>query len=106
MFQPLIPLICDAFAHTFENELHIATVHVHYGNNHLETALIEANTEGKSEESHAALNSEEPFPVHFAKDSCAIIFTVTDIPVKHAVANLSLLSFVFIAKQFPPPKFC
>jgi hypothetical protein len=105
VFQPLIPIICDAFAHTFENEIHLATIHAHYGSNHLETTLAEAGADSKNNEKHATLNNEEPFPVHFSEEVYVNLFSLKNIPVKHPVANLSLLPFAFIAKQFPPPKF-
>lgn len=105
VFQPLVPIICDALAHTFENEIHLATVHAHYGSNHLETTLAETNANDKNKENHTTFNSEDPFPVHFAEDRYTVIFILTKMPVKHPVVNLSLLPFAFIAKQFPPPKY-
>ena len=104
VFQPLIPIICDAVDHTFEDAVHVATVHAKYGANHVELELASYGSD-KNNKDHNAVRTEEMVQSHFAEDEYSINLPATNIYTKYFMSSFLNLSHVFISKQSPPPKY-
>jgi hypothetical protein len=102
MFQPLIPLVEDAFAHTFAEAYHIATVHARYGNNHLEKDL--ANTSEGANKNQTSLKQDEAFTVHIPTMQMHKEFITR--PFKRSYPNSETLKLPasFTQVLAPPPK--
>ncbi|MEP6846520.1 MAG: hypothetical protein ABI861_10970 [Panacibacter sp.] len=105
VLQPLVPIICDAVAHTFEDAVHVATVHAKYGDNHREVELANTSSDNDNNKNHNAVKADEQIPVHFGEDEYTFDYTMNNILTKYFPANLFDLSIGFIAKHSPPPKF-
>ena len=65
ILRPLLPLASDAWGHTFNEAIHIATVHAKYGANHLQSVLADNaaqnNSNGKTQNT---IKFGEDVPVH------------------------------------------
>ena len=53
--HPLVPIICDAWCHSFSEINHLATVHAKYGTHHLEISL--SKTGDKNEDKNLSKTS-------------------------------------------------
>jgi hypothetical protein len=106
MLKPLMPLISDAWAHTFAESIHIATVHAKYGANHLEKELSATSSENENNKAHNSVKTEEPFPPHLTFTECNDEVSLNAFDISYPVFNLNIPEAVFIFNQAPPPKFC
>jgi hypothetical protein len=88
MFKPIMPLVSDAWSHTFAEAMHIATVHAKYGANHLEQQLASSQKDNPdNSKNQNTVKAAEPVPKYYA------------------VFKLPMLQAVFISTLAPPPKF-
>ncbi len=102
MFQPLIPLVEDAFAHTFAEAYHIATVHAKYGNNHLEKDL--ATTSEGANKNQTSLKQDEVFAVHISAQQIDKEFIASSFKRSYLNSNAAKLPGSFMQVLAPPPK--
>jgi hypothetical protein len=106
MLRPLMPIICDAWDHTFAESIHIATVHAKYGANHLQSVLAdhaaENNTNGKTQNT---VKSSEVVPAHFMEDEQDCMLTSNNIRKIYNPLPINKCVSVFLSMQVPPPKF-
>ena len=106
MLKPLMPVISDAWDHTFAESIHIATVHAKYGANHLQSVLADnASENNANSKNQNTVKSSEVVPAHLVENECASMFTSNNtcstfnpLPVNKCVS-------VFLAMHLPPPKF-
>ncbi len=103
MFKPLIPIISDAYSHTFNRMAHIATVHAKYGSNHLAAELADTGKDdnGKNQDIPKPVSE---VPLHIATDECAYNFHPGQTDNKYFVFTLCRFPGVYILNQGPPPK--
>lgn len=105
MLKPLIPVIEDNIEHCFAEAYHIATIHMKYGNNHLENELASTNSDGSTNKDQNTTKSEETMPVHvFVSAYLYHYLSSAILPKKFAILTLHKIPFIFIAKHIQPPK--
>ncbi len=103
MFQPLIPIACDAWCHAFAEANHIATVHAKYGSHHLDVSLAEANnSDTNKNQNRVKIDGQAQVHVFIKEYKYEIYVTVAIIQFSMLEQN-KLLS-VFILKHTPPPR--
>ncbi|MBI2730180.1 MAG: hypothetical protein HYX40_05415 [Sphingobacteriales bacterium] len=92
MFKSILPLVSDTLAHSFFEAEHIATVHQHYGKNHLHNDLKKAAKENGNDNTEI-IKASEPVSVHVFYEGSSLsrpFFTI-----EH--------SFFYPAKNLPKP---
>lgn len=62
--KPVLPIVNDMLAHTFNETEHLATVHQHFGILHLHHDLKEAAKDDNDQNNAALLKASEPVSVH------------------------------------------
>ena len=103
IIKPLIPVVVNAWDHTFAEARHIATVHAKYGAHHLEKQLApeEKDADGKTQNT---VKNSEPVQVH-CKSLLTYSIVVGAIPLKqfhpYIHQKLPLTSY---AVTVPPPE--
>ena len=105
MFKPLVPLISDAISHTFEDAIHIATVHAVYGDNHVEIELAGTGSDNDASKNQNTTKAQDPIPVHVSEETAAYDFTLTEADKYYPSLLLYNLMGIFISKDAPPPRF-
>ena len=105
MFKPLVPLISDAISHTFEDAIHIATVHAVYGDNHVEIELAGTGSDNDASKNQNTAKAQDPIPVHVSEETAAYDFTLTEADKYYPSLLLYNLMGIFISKDAPPPRF-
>lgn len=103
ILKPLMPLIGDAWEHTFAESIHIATVHAKYGANHLEKTIAEAGPDNTSRH-QTSLKSVEVVPLHITEESQSIRLFALSTGNQHNHYQLDSMPLVFITGNYPPPK--
>ncbi len=97
-----MPLVNDAISHTFDEAMHIATVHAVYGANHLQKEL--ASTGSDTQKDQQSAKEESQIPVHVFEESCDYLFQpIIDNTAFNSIKEQILLS-VSIAIHTPPPR--
>ncbi len=104
MLKPLIPIISDAFSHTFNEMAHIATVHAKYGSNHLATQLADTGRDDNSK-NQSLVKSVSEVPLHVPVGKSSFIFRSNKANKNYCLFTLHNISEVYIFSQSPPPKF-
>lgn len=101
MVHPLLPIVCDAWCHTFYEINHLATVHAKYGTHHLEISVSKSgndkndNNVAKTETStseHTLPQANINMPAHIIARSFPLLIQ-------------SDLFSIFLLNHTPPPKF-
>ena len=105
MFKPLIPVISDALSHTFEDAIHIATIHAVYGDNHVEIELANTGSDNDASKNQNTTKAQDPIPVHISEEAAANDFTLTEAEKHYHSLLFYNLMGIFIAKDAPPPRF-
>ncbi|MEP6584561.1 MAG: hypothetical protein ABJA90_09855 [Ginsengibacter sp.] len=105
MLKPLIPIIADAFSHTFSETIHVETIHAKYGINHLEKELAASGNDSSNNKNQNAITSEEQVLIHLASEEMRYKFDLDNIITDYPFCKAFTLSSVFISKTGPPPKF-
>jgi hypothetical protein len=104
MCKPILPLVQDEFSHIFWKAEHLATVHHHYGDHHVEQEIAEA----EHEENHkhpATTKTFEPVSVHIVVE---VLYSISQ-PIMHKqkfAVNIFNFSTFSLDKDYPPPKHC
>ena len=104
IIKPVIPIVEDAFAHTFAEVIHIATVHAMYGENHLQKELANTSDNDKSK-SQNNLKTEDLVPIHICPEVCDHI-PYLRVDKNYNSVILYQIASVFLFNEAPPPKFC
>jgi hypothetical protein len=104
ILKPLLPVVCDAWAHIFEEAEHIATVHAKYGSNHAETAMAKAGGENDSSKNQNSSKTEESSLSHIFIEECMYDFSFNSAKIEHCILQSSDLPENVLSKQAPPPK--
>ena len=103
IFKPLIPIITDAFEHTFAEAIHIATVHAIYGENHLQKEL--SNTaDSDRDKSQNTLKGENLISVHICPTENNYVVNLSSNTV-YVVEIINKIEDIFPFNEAPPPKF-
>jgi hypothetical protein len=103
VLQPLLVVTQDFLSHTFEDAIHIATVHAKYGNNHVEIELAQTNSDDNGK-NHDSPKSEEQIPAHVFPNPFDHCFNSNLVIDQFVPLKPNKLPSVFISKQIPPPK--
>lgn len=105
MFNPLMPIVADALAHTFAEAIHEATVHARYGEHHLSAEIAATGADNDNTKHQNSLKAEDPVPVHLA--SVEPSFNIFFNPVVSIYYNQDdhKFSSIFILNPVPPPRF-
>ena len=103
MFKPLIPIVSDAIAHTFNETIHIATVHAKYGSHHLAIAVASGASEDNNK-SQTTTCYEQNVPIHIVTGSTTLCFCIVIITAAFNLFRAEKWATVYLPKQIPPPK--
>ena len=104
MFKPLVPLISDAISHTFEDAIHIATVHAVYGDNHVEIELADTGSDNDTSKNQNTTKAQDPIPVHVSEKATVYEFALNEADKNYPSLLLYNLMGIFIYKDAPPPR--
>lgn len=104
LFRPAFPLVSDAMAHTFCEAVHISSVHMVYGSQHMQKEVAAENDDSKKSDRNA-VKTADFFAVHLLQnvwqDSFSSIFSC-QIFNSFVAAKLPFWSMRQLA---PPPDF-
>lgn len=103
MLKPLIPYISDAVSHTFEDAMHIATVHSVYGDNHVEIEMATSSSDENNKNQNTS-KGQEPIPVHVSEVECNYLFTLNTININYNPVYSFNLKRIIISRDAPPPR--
>lgn len=99
-----MPILEDAWSHTFNMAEHLSTVHAHQGKNHLDAALADKASDMNADKNQKTIHLEEQYTSHICIPVYKFGFSYSK-PNKHySTAKLHKVVAVFILKQGPPPK--
>ncbi len=107
IFRAVIPVVSDFISHNFEDAEHIATVHMLYGNDHVEKAMAESGKDTDGSKPQNTSKTESQITVHFAATNSfdahapGLIYTYL-----YTVANLEKPADIYLSTIAPPPKRC
>lgn len=104
MFRPLLPLIGDAYAHAFDESMHISTVHAKYGSNHLEKSLAKESASDNRGENQQNTPSDGQAFVHISAEHLLFICSFTCVTGQYKLYNHSRIPDTFPVKFSPPPR--
>ena len=105
MLKPLIPVICDAWSHIFEEAEHISTIHAKYGSNHLEMDLAKSGADSDNSKHQNATRAEESSFTHLFIEECQYNFSFNSAKIDYCLLQPSGLPENILIKLAPPPKF-
>lgn len=101
MLHPLIPMVCDAWSHTFANAYHIATVHAKFGSRHLEKSLAKSSDSANKEKN--SIKAGESPTVHIFINEYYPSIKYFHIPKLLSLEQGRLVNQL-VRKHIPPPK--
>ncbi len=102
--KPLIPYISDAASHFFDDAIHVATVHMIYGDNHVEIELAATGSADENNKNQSTLKVQEPVSVHISEDECVYDFTINNINRTYSTLQFSDPESIYLSKDAPPPQ--
>ena len=102
--KPALPLISDFLSHTFAETQHIATVHAHHGEHHLEHEMAETGEDHDHEQNHSLPKAEDLIQVHLGEKGYSVMFGIADLTPCYPLFVNQKLPFTFLSKHSPPPK--
>ena len=104
LFKPLIPIIEDAWSHTFNMAEHLSTVHVHQGKNHLNAALANSAADLDGSKHQKSLQSESQVTVHIYTPAYRMTHCLDLIKSTYSPLQVYFFPPAYISVQGPPPK--
>lgn len=105
MCKPVLPLMWDGMAHLFWKAEHIATVHNHHGDQHVEEETAQAAHEEESDKYPSTTKTSEPVSVHIVAQNNYNIPQPSTAEQQFGIAIFNLFK-LSLAKHYPPPKSC
>lgn len=104
MLKPLIPIVSDAWSHSFAEANHILAIHAKYGANHLEKELASGERDDNNK-SQNTFKPAEPVPVHaIAEVNAGETYSVV-IAKYYPVLQSNIPPAIVPAAPGQPPKF-
>ena len=100
MVHPLVPILCDAWCHSFSEINHIATIHAKYGTHHLEISLSKTS-EKNNEKSTSKIDSSDSQHIFIKVEKTALFQKVA---CTFPSIDLEKIIPIFIGLNTPPPK--
>lgn len=104
LFRPAFPLVSDAVSHTFCEAVHISSVHMVYGSQHMQKEVAAENAENKKSSSNAEKNVDL-FAVHLPQSTCVYSFPFFSSCQIFYSFDVSKLPFWSMRQLVPPPDF-
>lgn len=105
MLRPIIPVIGDAWSHTFNKAEHLSTVHAHWGKDHLAVEVADKASENDNSKSQRTIKLEDQFTSHICTPVYKFICSLKEENLPYASLQACQITAVFISVQAPPPKF-
>jgi len=104
MLRPLLPVMGDAWGHTFNETIHIATVHAKYGANHVQSVLADNAAQHANNDKNQPAGKPVPAsPWHVAAKTSTDNLPTPTIIKHHAVFQVETPTG-FTSATTPPPK--
>ncbi len=105
LVKPVLPILLDVIAHTFQELEHTDTVHKHNGENHVHLEIESANKQENSNKNVPAQKIEVSVNPHLA---CKLHY---DFSIEKKLQDLNSVlqacySSSYILVDYPPPKSC
>ena len=103
LFRPLIPIMEDAWSHTFNMAEHLSTVHAHQSKNYLHAALANCAADLEGGKHQKSIQSESQITLHIYTPFFSITYYLN--LIKKPIHHFSYILFhlpIFLCK--PPPK--
>lgn len=98
-----MPLLTDVVAHNFNQAVHISTVHMVYGENHVDSEIASEAAKSNKGQNESSIKSQEPFAIHLLQNAIQISLeniTYKSVPPRFLVNKLP---FWFPLQTIPPP---
>ena len=105
MFRPIIPVIEDAWSHTFNKAEHLSTVHAHQGKNHLDVEVADKASENDNSKNQKTIKIEDQFTSHICTPIYKFICSFKKAKHQYSPLQACQITAAFISVQGPPPKF-
>ena len=105
MCKPILPLLQDDLAHIFWKAKHLATVHHHHGDHHVEVEIAESEHEENPDKRPATTKTSEPVSVHIVAQ---MLYGISELSMHKQQFAVTICNFstVSLDKYYPPPKSC
>ena len=104
LFRPAFPLVSDAMSHTFCEAVHISSVHMVYGSQHMQKEVAAENADSKKSSSNIEKNAEF-FAVHLTQSVCEYSFPSFSSCQIFYSFDVAKLPFWSMRQLVPPPDF-
>ena len=105
MFRGVIPVLEDDLSHSFADAEHIATVHMLYGDNHVEKAMADTGRDNDGSKPQNSVKTEDQVPVHIPTDALYTDFSISNANNLYTGLKLNNLPSIYLSTKAPPPKF-
>ncbi len=104
MLRPLLPIVSDAWGHTFNEAIHIATVHAKYGANHLQSVMADNAAQHATGDKNQTTSKPAPAaPWHIPAKAATYSITQPTNKNRYTVLKCERIPG-FISITAPPPK--
>ncbi len=103
IISPAMPLLTDVVAHNFNQAVHISTVHMVYGKNHVDNEIAEEASKSKKSNNESNLKSLETIAVHLLQNGIQISFENISYKSISPRFLVNKLPFWFPVQTVPPP---
>ncbi len=102
MFQPVIPVVRDMYAHTFGEAIHLATIHAKYGGSHLEKALATTGETSRKDQKNA--DSGDTYMIYIGTPANNFDCLLNRVEVTYPYIKYYELPTTFLSIPVPPPE--
>lgn len=104
MIRPFLPLLADAWFHSFNLAVHLATVHAQFGKDHLDAAFAKKTSDQEMGRHEKNTRTEDPVPAHVVTKPLVSIPLPTLTLDLHLLQHTSNLASVCLVILGPPPR--
>ncbi len=98
-----MPVISDAFYHAFAEARHLALVHAHDDDHHLDHELAEAGQDHNHEQNHKLPKGEDLLQIHLSIQHNLVDLKPDDFNRDYPSLCPEKLPLTFLAEQISPP---
>ena len=105
LFRPAFPLVSDALSHFFSESVHLSTIHMVYGEQHLQKEMAAENAESKKSSSHSSEKSIELFAIHLLQSDVQFSFLKRISNYIFPLFLVNKLPLWCTLQNVPPPDF-
>jgi hypothetical protein len=103
IISPTMPLLVDVVAHNFNQAVHISTIHMVYGKNHVDSEIAVEAAKNKNDNHESSIKSQTPITLHLLQRNVQFSFESISYNAYSTLFQVNKLPFWFPVHTTPPP---